>query len=235
MEPLPPPWGAGVGQRLEAGIELLGTEVKSLRAGQVNMSDAYAQPDKHQLYLHNLNIAQAITQTSTDVFIAHDSGDLIGIPNRDTRRTLLAARAPRSRWWWDESNPGESVRWLHGYINNPAPELAYLLNALGHLRDAPAPVALQSTGTYTVTGFVVHAAGFEVWTANTGIADPKMHATGGQRHVVDVTYDVPARRLVVTRCPQPGYDGNCVVQVRMGADVLTQDVTSDGVVFDLAA
>lgn len=41
----------------EAGIQLRGTEVKSLRDGQVNVSDAYASPDGDELYLHNLNIA----------------------------------------------------------------------------------------------------------------------------------------------------------------------------------
>lgn len=46
-----------VEKRFEAGIELLGTEVKSLRAGQVNVADAYAQTDKGQLFLVHLNIA----------------------------------------------------------------------------------------------------------------------------------------------------------------------------------
>jgi SsrA-binding protein len=46
-----------VERRLEAGMELLGTEVKSLRDGQVNLSDAYAMPEKGQLFLHNCNIA----------------------------------------------------------------------------------------------------------------------------------------------------------------------------------
>lgn len=46
-----------VEKSFEAGLQLLGTEVKSLREGQVNMSDAYAAPDKDELFLHNLNIA----------------------------------------------------------------------------------------------------------------------------------------------------------------------------------
>jgi SsrA-binding protein len=46
-----------VDKRYEAGIELVGTEVKSLRGAQVNLSDAYASPDGPQLFLHNLNIA----------------------------------------------------------------------------------------------------------------------------------------------------------------------------------
>jgi len=46
-----------VDRRLEAGLELLGTEVKSLRDGQVNLVDSYAQPEKGQLYLLHCNIA----------------------------------------------------------------------------------------------------------------------------------------------------------------------------------
>ncbi len=40
----------------EAGIELKGTEVKSIRAGKVNISDAFARVDKGQLYLHGCSI-----------------------------------------------------------------------------------------------------------------------------------------------------------------------------------
>jgi SsrA-binding protein len=43
-------------ETFEAGIELLGSEVKSLREGSANLSDAYAMPEKDQLFLHNLNI-----------------------------------------------------------------------------------------------------------------------------------------------------------------------------------
>ena len=41
----------------EAGIELLGTEVKSLRAGKINISDCYATVDNGQVYLVNLHIS----------------------------------------------------------------------------------------------------------------------------------------------------------------------------------
>ena len=42
---------------LEAGIELLGCEVKSLREGKVNLSDAYAVVEKGQIFLKNLHIS----------------------------------------------------------------------------------------------------------------------------------------------------------------------------------
>lgn len=42
---------------LEAGIELLGSEVKSLRDGKVNLSDAYAVVENGQVFLKNLHIS----------------------------------------------------------------------------------------------------------------------------------------------------------------------------------
>jgi SsrA-binding protein len=48
-----------LGDSIEAGIVLSGTEIKSVRAGQVNMSDAYVKPDgKGELWLENMHIAR---------------------------------------------------------------------------------------------------------------------------------------------------------------------------------
>ncbi|UCE25914.1 MAG: SsrA-binding protein SmpB [Candidatus Zixiibacteriota bacterium] len=41
----------------EAGIELLGTEVKSIRDGKINISDAYAVVENGQVYLKKLHIS----------------------------------------------------------------------------------------------------------------------------------------------------------------------------------
>ncbi len=43
-------------ETLEAGIELKGSEVKSLRDGKAQMSDAYALVENGQVILRNLNI-----------------------------------------------------------------------------------------------------------------------------------------------------------------------------------
>ncbi|MCW1921188.1 SsrA-binding protein SmpB [Luteolibacter arcticus] len=40
----------------EAGLELKGTEVKSIRAGKVNISDAFARVEKGQLFLYGCDI-----------------------------------------------------------------------------------------------------------------------------------------------------------------------------------
>lgn len=43
--------------RFEAGIELLGSEVKSIRNGKLNLGDAYATVEQGQLILKNLHIS----------------------------------------------------------------------------------------------------------------------------------------------------------------------------------
>ncbi len=46
-----------IGDRYEAGLVLLGTEVKSLRAGGANLRDAFARIDRGEAFLHNLHVA----------------------------------------------------------------------------------------------------------------------------------------------------------------------------------
>lgn len=43
---------------LEAGIQLLGTEVKSLRAGRANIAESYATPERGELWLVNSYIPE---------------------------------------------------------------------------------------------------------------------------------------------------------------------------------
>ena len=44
--------------RYEAGLMLTGTEIKSVRAGRVDIRDAYARPQDGELWLLNAHIAQ---------------------------------------------------------------------------------------------------------------------------------------------------------------------------------
>jgi len=44
-------------ERVEAGLVLKGTEIKSIRAGQVNIREAYARPQDGELWLVNAHIA----------------------------------------------------------------------------------------------------------------------------------------------------------------------------------
>ncbi|MBM3935295.1 MAG: SsrA-binding protein SmpB [SAR202 cluster bacterium] len=45
-------------ETMEAGLVLLGTEVKAIREGRANFSDAYARPEKGEVWLYNANISQ---------------------------------------------------------------------------------------------------------------------------------------------------------------------------------
>ena len=47
-----------VDERFEAGIQLRGTEVKSIRAGKAQISDAFARVEKGEIWLHNAHIEQ---------------------------------------------------------------------------------------------------------------------------------------------------------------------------------
>jgi len=47
-----------VDERFEAGIALRGTEVKSIRAGKAQISDAFGRLEKGELWLHNAHIEQ---------------------------------------------------------------------------------------------------------------------------------------------------------------------------------
>ncbi|MFM2169998.1 MAG: SsrA-binding protein SmpB [Verrucomicrobiota bacterium] len=45
-----------ISDKFEAGIELRGTEVKSIRAGKINISDAFCRVEKGQLFLYGCDI-----------------------------------------------------------------------------------------------------------------------------------------------------------------------------------
>jgi SsrA-binding protein len=73
-------------ETLEAGLALVGSEVKGLRDGTTNLSDAYAVPKGSELFLHNARIGTPKGQSTT---LSHD-------PLR--QRKLLMHRAELDRW-----------------------------------------------------------------------------------------------------------------------------------------
>ena len=43
-------------ESLEAGIELKGTEVKSLRSGKASLADSFARPEGSEIFLYNMHV-----------------------------------------------------------------------------------------------------------------------------------------------------------------------------------
>ena len=56
-------------ETLDCGIELVGTEVKSIRAGQVNLRDGFCLVRQGELQLHNVHIAP---HSHAGAFFNHD-------------------------------------------------------------------------------------------------------------------------------------------------------------------
>lgn len=75
-----------VEESLEAGIELCGTEVKSLRKGAVNLKDAWCTVEKGEMYIKGMHISP------------YEQGNIF---NRDPMRVrrLLMHRREIMRWY----------------------------------------------------------------------------------------------------------------------------------------
>lgn len=88
---------------LEAGLALLGSEVKALRNGEASLSDSYALPEKNELFLHNAHIG-AYKPASA---FSH-------LPIRP--RKLLLHRAELERWAAKVKERGYSIIPLELYF-----------------------------------------------------------------------------------------------------------------------
>jgi len=47
-----------IGEKIEAGIALTGSEIKSIRNGRVSLGDAYVKPENGEMWLVNAHIAR---------------------------------------------------------------------------------------------------------------------------------------------------------------------------------
>lgn len=70
---------------VEAGIVLVGNEVKSLRLRRASLGDAFAIVDDHEMWLHNLHIAEYAFGTWTNHEVRR-------------KRKLLLHRAEIAKW-----------------------------------------------------------------------------------------------------------------------------------------
>ncbi len=67
-------------ETIEAGIMLVGSEVKSLRAGRANIAESYASEQNGELFLRNAHIAK------------YESANRFGHEERRSRKLLLRKR-----------------------------------------------------------------------------------------------------------------------------------------------
>ena len=66
--------------KYEAGIELAGTEVKSIRLGAVNLRDSFCAVKDGEMFLHGMHISP------------YEKGNIFNKDPRRTRRLLLHRR-----------------------------------------------------------------------------------------------------------------------------------------------
>lgn len=90
---------------LEAGLELMGSEVKALRDGQANLNDAYGNPEGVQMYLCNAHIGAY----KPAAMFAH-------LPTR--KRRLLMHRNEIDKWAAKVRERGYSIVPLMLYFKN---------------------------------------------------------------------------------------------------------------------
>lgn len=72
-----------VEDRYEAGVELFGTEVKSIRAGTLNLKDAYCTIKGGELFVHGMHISP------------YEKGNIFNKDPVRTRRLLMHKRETR--------------------------------------------------------------------------------------------------------------------------------------------
>lgn len=106
-----------ISETLEAGLQLTGTEVKSLRAGRASLNEAFAGEKHGEIYLLNAHIP--VYEGAANIF-NHE-------PNRD--RKLLLHRKQMAHLIGAQKQKGMALVPLKIYFNNRG--LAKLELALG--------------------------------------------------------------------------------------------------------
>ncbi len=92
-------------ERVEAGIELKGTEVKSVRSGHINISDAFARVERGQCFLYGCDIQPYVKAS-------HEQHEA-----RRTRR-LLMHKGEIMRLWAASQQKGLALVALRAYWKN---------------------------------------------------------------------------------------------------------------------
>ena len=96
---------AGVSDTYECGIELVGTEVKSIRGGQMNLKDSYAQVKNEELFLYGMHVSP------------YEQGNIFNHDPFRTRRLLVHKREIRKLASLQQAS-GYSLIPLQAYFKN---------------------------------------------------------------------------------------------------------------------
>ncbi len=119
-------------ESLEAGIVLTGSEIKSIRAGRVNIRDSYARPENGELWLMNAHIA------------AYEAASRFGHePNRP--RKLLLHRNQINELTAQVSQKGLTVVPLKLYIKKGTAKLELGVARGKRLHDKRETIARRET------------------------------------------------------------------------------------------
>lgn len=89
----------------EAGIELKGTEVKSIRQGKMNIRDAYARVENGEVFLYNLHISP------------YEQGNIFNVDPLRVRKLLLHKREIRKLIGYIQQK-GYTLVALSAYLKN---------------------------------------------------------------------------------------------------------------------
>ncbi len=89
----------------EAGIELKGTEVKSIRLGKINIRDGYARVENSEVFLHNVHISP------------YEQGNIFNVDPLRPRRLLLHKREIRKLIGYIQQK-GYTLIALSAYLKN---------------------------------------------------------------------------------------------------------------------
>lgn len=94
-------------EKLEAGIALLGTEVKSIRDGKLNLRDGYVKPSKNgrSCVLHNVHIGK---HTMAGAFFQHEER---------RPRPLLIHKQEARKWMQQTEQKGMTIVPLKAYLS----------------------------------------------------------------------------------------------------------------------
>jgi SsrA-binding protein len=116
----------------EAGIALVGTEVKSLRAHKANLRDSYARVKDHEIFLHGIHIGAYAPAGQ--------------FSHKETRpRKLLLHRREIDRLWGRVRERGYSIVPLKIYFKDGRAKVEIALAKGKQLHDKRQAIARKTT------------------------------------------------------------------------------------------